>query len=108
MNTADAWRILGREWTDIVREMSSLATGAQRVERAEFFLSNAKKTARSIMAENHPDRRPGDDDAAIRFRMAQEALRAIESDTESMKAKFEAMREDAMRRAASDGYIIIK
>jgi hypothetical protein len=108
MNIADAWRVLGREWADVIRDISSPTTSIQRVERAESLLSYARKVAQQIMVENHPDHNPGNDDAAIRFMTAQEALRVIEYNTKSMRTKLETMQEKIAKKAASDGYIIIK
>jgi hypothetical protein len=108
MNMANAWAVLGKDWDSIVRDLSSLPDSASRIQEAEKLLADARKLAKKLMAVHHPDKNPGDLEAAKRFQRVQEALEVVESSTESFKNSYEAMKARAEQRAASDSFIVIK
>jgi uncharacterized protein (DUF342 family) len=108
MNVSDAWTVLGKDWNSIAETLSSLPDAAARIQATESLLIDAKKLAKKLMAVHHPDKNPGDFDAAARFQRVKDALLTIEDNTESFKAKHESMKARAEQRAASDGFIVIK
>jgi hypothetical protein len=108
MNMANAWAVLGKDWDAIVRDLSLLPDSASRVQEAERLLADARKLAKKLMAVHHPDKNPGDSEAAERFQRVRGALETIESNTESFKNSYGAMKARAEQRAASDSFIIIK
>lgn len=108
MNISDAWLVLGKDWSSIVRDLSSLPDSASRVQAAETLLENAKKLAKKLMAVHHPDTNPGDAEAAERFRRVKDALTTIEANTEAFKTKYEEMKARAEQRRELDGFIVLK
>lgn len=111
MNVASAWAVLGRDWAAIVKDMADQPDTPSKVTRAEELLAEAKKLARKLMAEHHPDRNPDDPDATIRFQAASAALATIEADTAQLRSRYQEMQrraEQLAKKRAKDGFIVIK
>lgn len=86
MAVGDAWRILGEDPGRVVSEIRS-APKASRADVAERLLERAKRTARRMMIQNHPDKNPGDPGAQRRFVAIQRALSSLEEHTSEFRKK---------------------
>lgn len=107
MNLPTAWSILGKNWESIVQTISSVSSLKDKVELAERMLVEARKTAKKLMAANHPDVNPEDPNAECRFRKVVDALSVIESSTVSMRKRFEDLTQREGRRRQADGFVCI-
>lgn len=86
MNLGDAWNILGRDVSDVVAEIRRRPV-EERSRAADEQLEAARGLAKKLMALHHPDRNPGDQEAAKRFRRVQDALDVVRAETESLKER---------------------
>jgi hypothetical protein len=108
VNVAEAWSTLGVDWDRIAAKLMAMPDFASRVSATENLCSDAKKIAKKLMAVHHPDKNPGDTEAADRFNRVKQALETIEKSTESLKESYEKMLAKAKDRADSGNVIIIK
>lgn len=92
MNLEDAWNILGRDLSDVVGEIRKSPVDA-RAEAAERELEKARSLARKLMGLHHPDKNPGDEEAAKRFMRVKTALSVIEQETASLREKMASRKE---------------
>lgn len=105
MDLQKAWAVLGRDVRDVKGEAAEAPDLEARIGVLDRHLGEARRTAKKRMAENHPDRNPGDPDAARRFREVQAALTLIEGETDRFR---KAAREVQERRiAVRDGTVVI-
>lgn len=108
MNMAQAWKILNKDWAAIVRNLRSMPGFESRVLETERLLVEAKKTARQLMAANHPDKNPHDPVGSTkRFQRIKEALDTIEASTIAHRSKYETLKE-TLRKAREENEVIIK
>ena len=106
MNVASAWTTLGKNWDDVVHDLTALPDAASRVQAVESLLIEARKLAKRLMAVHHPDKNPGDLGATKRFQHVKDALEAIELHTQLFKDKYEEMKARAEKRQV-DGFIVL-
>jgi hypothetical protein len=84
ISVRDAWLVLGRRPGQVKADI--LSHGNER-KGVEAQLEVAKSLAKKLMALHHPDRNPGDQKAAERFKLVQEALQAIEEGTRNFETR---------------------
>lgn len=101
-----AWKILGKDAFDIVKEISIFPDRESRLASAKALLDDARRIAKGLMANNHPDKNPNNEMAPSRFREVQEALECIEYYTKDFEAKNEKI--DKKVSIGRDGFIEVK
>ena len=74
MPAFEAWKILGQDAGKIILSVSEVPLRS-RAEALKTILEDARKTAKKLMAEYHPDRPNGN---PAQFKKVGEALRALE------------------------------
>jgi hypothetical protein len=108
MPIEEAWSTLGVDYQKICYILSSIPK-SKRGEAAYLEFEKAKKIARGIMVNNHPDKNPDDREAENRFKSAANALASIEIHTnefiESLKDKLEAEKDELERRNKNSIFI---
>ena len=109
MPIEEAWSTLGVDYQKIYYILSQ-ASKSERGKIARLEFEKAKKIARGIMVNSHPDKNPGDQKAEDRFKTVAAALASIETHTnkfiESLKIKLEIEKDELERR--NKGSIFIK
>jgi hypothetical protein len=80
MELHEAWKILGKDLNKIMINIKNMSTFNDRIQAVIHIKEGAKKIAKKLMAENHPDK--GGSSSA--FISIQEALKVIESKTEDL------------------------
>ena len=81
MDLREAWNTLGCDPDQVFERIRSAGSRASRAEAAGKELDYARSLARKLLGLHHPDKNPGDEEAAKRFRRVGDALRAIEDGT---------------------------
>lgn len=111
MPIEEAWSILGVDYQKICYILSS-SPRSKRGEAAQLEFEKAKKIARNIMVNNHPDKNPGNQDAEKRFKLAATALTSIETHTnefvESLRNRLEIEKDEYERRNKNSIFIKIE
>lgn len=99
-----AWDVLGRNFEDVAASIKKAPTLIEKVEAVDRALVDARKLAKQLMAQYHPDKLKGDAQVFIRVQCA---LKSIEHHTE----KFKIQVQEILLRAESrkkDGFIEFK
>jgi len=94
MGIADAWRALGEDPEEVVREIRSCPDVPSRIAAAEAALSRAERIAKALMAAHHPDRNQGDSSAERRFKRVQAALESVRFHTGDLKSRASRTKDD--------------
>jgi len=102
MPAFEAWKILGKDAGRIILSVAEIPLKS-RAEALKNILEDARKTAKKMMVESHPDRSGGNPD---QFKKIGEAIRALEFYT----AEFEKSVELRIRQLeeAADKRVVIK
>jgi hypothetical protein len=87
MDLYEAWKILGKDLNRIMVNIKNISTVNERVQAVIQTKEEAKKIAKKLMAENHPDK----GGSADKFILVQEALKTIESKTEDLVSSHQSM-----------------
>lgn len=83
----EAWIILGEDPKEIITKLMSEPDVGARVKAAEKALATAERLARMLMGIHHPDRNPGDPEAARRFNRVDRALQSVKYHTAELVKK---------------------
>lgn len=81
----EAWRILGKDAGQIINFMMRYASLEERIQAADEILVRARKIARKLSAQYHPDVNPNN--TGDKFIEIQSAIKSIEYHTEQFKIK---------------------
>jgi hypothetical protein len=100
-----AWKILGKDLNGLLCEWKPFSDLNQRLQRVQEAHETAKKLAKQIMRDNHPDKVGNDFKSVHLFRNAQEALHCIEYYTQKLQ---EAVLQNPEPKAPREGLIMIK
>ena len=106
MALEDAWKTLGEDPGEVMSRISGLPTRQERIAAVEKALEDARKIAKKLSAVHHPDKNPGDQSSAARFKRVQEAVDTIAYHTEQIKKKNADL--DGRIALDRDGFIEIK
>lgn len=87
LSVDEAWRILGKDAKQIIHIIMNYVSLDERIKVMDEILIRARKIARKLSAQYHPDVNPNDSDAGRKFRDIQSAIRSIEYHTEQFKIK---------------------
>lgn len=85
MEVAEAWRVLGEDPQEVIREIKSRPDRESRMAAAEAALSRAERLAKVLSGVHHPDRNPGDALSTRRFARVQRALESIRFHTDELR-----------------------
>lgn len=94
MDIAEAWRALGEDPGEVVKEIRSCPDVPSRIQAAEAALARAERIARALMATHHPDRNQGDVSAERRFKRVQAALESVRFHTAELKKRASQTKDD--------------
>lgn len=99
MDLRTSWFILGEDFSEIEKYLTSLPDLNARCKGVLLFKEKARKIAKKLMGVHHPDKNPDDDSANSRFRRVQEALHNIEKHSDEFieMAKGHVPREERKR-----------
>lgn len=87
MDVSEAWMALGEDPNAVVAELMSHPDIPSRIRAAEAALARAERIGKALLSAHHPDKNPGDQAAAGRFRRVMAALAAIRYHTEELKKR---------------------
>jgi hypothetical protein len=85
----ESWTVLGHNPDDIRRSLLVIEDIGQRVSMAEMLLEGAKRIAKRMQGELHPDKNPGDQSVQSRYIAVGKAIRSLEIHTQIMRSKYE-------------------
>ncbi len=102
----EAWQILGMDLRAFLIKTRAVQDIQKRIEAVEEAQESAKRVARTVMRDNHPDRAGNNVTASRKFHGAQRALQCIEYYTNSLKSQAEDIDVDAI--PARKNLIVIK
>ena len=83
----EAWSMLGKNPVQIYAYLSTFTNLQERIEAIDRLLEQAKKTARMLLAQFHPDKNPDNIAALEKFKNINQAIGSIEFHTEEFKKK---------------------
>jgi hypothetical protein len=81
----EAWKILGKDAKQIIRIAMNYPSLDERIKVIDEILVRARKIAKKLSAQHHPDVNPNDPDAERKFKDVQLALKSIEYHTNQFK-----------------------
>lgn len=87
MDVSEAWMALGEDPEAIMAELMAHPDVPSRIKAAEAALARAERIGKALLSAHHPDKNPGDQAAAGRFRRVMVALEAIRYHTEELKKR---------------------
>jgi hypothetical protein len=105
MDLHQAWEVLGKDSQIVVASLKKFEGLEARIKATEKALEWAKKLAKDLRFQYHPDKNPGNDAAERKFKAIGIALKVIEEHTEEFKCK--ALKKKYQIDNPPDGFIII-
>ena len=85
MTLGEAWTVLGKNPQEIAISIKSTSTIQEKIIAVDTAYIEAKKLAKKLMAQNHPDINPNNPLIVDQFMRVQQALKIIENSTQEFK-----------------------
>jgi hypothetical protein len=105
MELSEAWAVLGKDVNQLFHGTLHLPDIESKMAAVDKAFRIAERSAKKLLGQNHPDKNPGDPEAAERYQRILSALEVIKDHTEKFREKVSGILD--RRENPPDGHIQI-